>query len=174
MGEVVLPTVRLILVLQKPDEVIAFVEAMPPEIRAEVSPDWLARARATPVGDPWALFFSVVERAGGAVIGNCGFKGPPDPDGAVELAYGIDPNQQGHGYATEAAAALTEFAFADERVRLVRAHSKPDNQASARVLVKCGFGRAGEVIDPEDGLVCRWERVRRLAVAVAVPDSADL
>jgi RimJ/RimL family protein N-acetyltransferase len=101
-----------------------------------------------------------MERAGGAVVGGCGFKGPPDRDGAVELAYGIDPAHRGLGYATEAAAALTEFAFADGRVRLVRAHTKTDNGASARVLLKCGFVRIGEVVDPEDGLVCRWERRR--------------
>lgn len=81
-----LPTVRLDLVLQTPEEVIAFVEAMSPADRAEVSPDWLARARATPAGDPWALGFAVVERGGGAIVGSCGFTGPPDPDGVVVTA----------------------------------------------------------------------------------------
>ena len=37
------------------------------------------------------------------------------------------------------------------------AHSRPENLASARVLEKSGFRRVGQVIDPEDGLVCRWE-----------------
>ncbi len=169
MGAVVLPTARLDLVLQTPDEVIAFIEAMPPADRAEVSPDWLARVRATPAGDPWALSFSVVERDGGAAVGSCGFKGPPDPDGVAELAYGIDPSYRGRGYATEATVAFTEFAFADGRVRLVRAHTRPDNGASARVLAKCGFGRVGEVIDLEDGLVCRWERARETAESGAAP-----
>jgi RimJ/RimL family protein N-acetyltransferase len=76
----------------------------------------------------------------------------------VELAYGIDPTHRGQGYATEAASALAEFAFADGRVHVVRAHTKPGNEASARVLAKCGFRRIGEVVDPEDGLVDRWER----------------
>ena len=156
----VIPTVHLDLVLQTPDEVIAFVEAMPPADRAEVSPAWLARVRTTRAGDPWALGFAVVERSGGGVVGSCGFMGPPDADGMVELAYGIDPSRRGRGYATEAAAALTEFALADARVRRVRAHTKADNGASARVLAKCGFARLGEVIDPEDGPVCRWERTR--------------
>jgi RimJ/RimL family protein N-acetyltransferase len=51
-----------------------------------------------------------------------------------------------------------QFAFASGQVRIVRAHTKPDNPASERVLAKCGFRRVGEVIDPEDGLVRRWER----------------
>jgi RimJ/RimL family protein N-acetyltransferase len=108
----------------------------------------------------WALGFRVVERDGGAVVGSCGFKGPPDADGMVELAYAIDSDRRGRGYATEAAGALTTLAFADGRVRLVRAHTKSENPASARVLTKCGFERIGEVIDPEDGPVCRWERRR--------------
>jgi RimJ/RimL family protein N-acetyltransferase len=160
MSAVVIPTTRLDLVLQTPDEVLARIEAMPPADRAEVSPDWLARVRSTPAGDPWALAFDVIERETGSSVGSCGFKGPPDTDGMVEIAYGIEPDQRGRGYATEAASALTRFAFAAGRVRLVRAHTKPDNPASERVLAKCGFGRIEEVVDPEDGLVCRWEKVR--------------
>ena len=158
MAAVVIPTARLDLVLQTPDEVLAKIEAMPPADRAEVSPDWLARVRVTQPGDVWALSFDVVERDTGSTVGGCGFKGPPDAGGMVEVAYGIDPEERGRGYATEAAAALTRFAFTSGRVRVVRAHTKPDNPASARVLAKCGFASVGEVVDPEDGLVNRWER----------------
>lgn len=160
MSTAVLPTARLELVLQTPEETLAFVEAMPPEDRAEVSPDWIARVRRTQAGDPWSLGFTVRERESKASVGGCAFKGPPEADGMVEVAYGVDEPHRCRGYATEAAAALTEFAFTDDRVRIVRAHSKPDNGPSARVLEKCGFEQRGEVMDPEDGLVCRWERVR--------------
>ena len=81
-------------------------------------------------------------------------------EGVVEIAYGIDPDHQGRGYATEAAAALVEFALATDTVRLVRAHTLPESNASTRVLTKCGFEHIGEHIDPEDGLVWRWERGR--------------
>jgi RimJ/RimL family protein N-acetyltransferase len=158
MPAVVIPTARLDLVLQSPDEVLAWVATLPPTDRAEVSPAWIARVRATAPGDPWALSFRMVERASGSTVGSCAFKGPPDADGVVEVAYGTDPAHRGQGYATEAAGALAQFSFASGRVRRVRAHTKPDNGASARVLAKCGFSRVGEVIDPEDGLVCRWER----------------
>lgn len=155
---VVIPTVRLDLVLQTPDEVLAWVESLPPTDRAEVSPDWIARVRATAAGDPWALSFTAVERESGANVGSCAFKGPPDADGAVEIAYGIDPAHRGRGFATEAAGALAAFAFASGRVRVVRAHTKQDNGASARVLAKSGFHFVGEVVEPEDGLVYRWEQ----------------
>jgi RimJ/RimL family protein N-acetyltransferase len=94
-------------------------------------------------------------------VGGCAFKGPPDGDGVVELAYGIDETHRGRGYATEAAGALAEFAFASGLVRVVRAHTRGENDASARVLSKCGFTRVGDVIDPEDGQVVRWERAGR-------------
>jgi RimJ/RimL family protein N-acetyltransferase len=113
--------------------------------------------RSTPVGDPWALSYKAVERATGAVVGGCAFKGPPDAFGVVELAYSIDPPHRGRGFATEMAGALMGFALASARVRMVRAHTKPDNAASARVLEKCGFRPVGEVIDPKGGPVCRWE-----------------
>jgi len=158
MAAVVIPTASLDLVLQSPEEVLAWFEALAPADRAEVSPEWLARVRAATAGDPWALAFTAVERATGSAVGSCGFKGPPDADGVVEVAYGTDPSHRGRGYATEAAQALAALAFASGRVRLVRAHTKPDNGASARVLAKCGFRRVGEVVDPEDGPVCRWER----------------
>jgi RimJ/RimL family protein N-acetyltransferase len=156
MAGVVIPTARLELVLQTPDEVLAWVESLPVADRAEVSPDWLARVRGTVAGDPWALGFTAAERPSGLAVGTCAFKGPPDVDGVVEVAYGTNPAHRGRGFATEAAGAL-EFAFGSGRVRLVRAHTKPDNGASQRVLTKCGFRRVGEVIDPEDGLVCRWK-----------------
>jgi len=40
----------------------------------------------------------------------------------------------------------------------IRAHTMPDNNASMRVLVKAGFQLVGDVVDEEDGVVCRWER----------------
>jgi RimJ/RimL family protein N-acetyltransferase len=75
----------------------------------------------------------------------------------VEIAYGIAPEEQGKGYATEAAKALVELARTFPEVRVIRAHTLPDGAASKRVLEKCGFQHTGEVIDPEDGLVWRFE-----------------
>jgi RimJ/RimL family protein N-acetyltransferase len=88
------------------------------------------------------------------------FQGTCGTDNAVEIAYVINPECEGRGYATEAAEALVGFAFNSGDVRVVRAHTLPQSNASARVLTKSGFQRIGEVIDPEDGLVWRWERER--------------
>jgi RimJ/RimL family protein N-acetyltransferase len=154
----IIETKNLRLVVPTPAEVLARVDAMAPADRAEVSPDWLAQVRSATATDPWTLGFSMVNRSSCAVIGTCAFKAPPDAEGIVEIAYGVDPDHQGRGYATEATGALVDFAFKSSVVRLVRAHTRHGNTASERVLAKSGFHRVGEVIDPEDGLVLRWER----------------
>lgn len=163
MSALIIPTANLDLVLQTPDELLARIEALSPAERAEVSPDWLARVRVTTPGDPWALGFSVIERATGANVGDCGYKGPPDSESCVEIAYGLAPNYRGRGYATEAARALVNYAFGTGCVRLIRAHTLPEPNASTRVLTKCGFQYIGEVVDPEDGLVWRWEKHQTVA-----------
>jgi RimJ/RimL family protein N-acetyltransferase len=55
---------------------------------------------------------------------------------------------------------MVAYAFHDDRVQTVLAHTLSSNPASARVLTKSGFRYVGQVIDPEDGEVCRWERSR--------------
>jgi len=126
----------------------------------DVSTAWLDTLRKSIETNPWQHGFFVVDREESRVIGTAGFKGAPDADGVVEIAYGIAPEYQGRGYATEAAQALVEFALAEDSVKTVRAHTLPEPNASTRVLTKNGFRHLGEVIDPEDGRVWRWELPR--------------
>ena len=42
-------------------------------------------------------------------------------------------------------------------VRVVRAHTLPERNASTRILERVGFVRAGEAHDPDAGTVWRWE-----------------
>jgi RimJ/RimL family protein N-acetyltransferase len=153
-----LDTPSLRLVLESTEAVLARVDAMPASDRAEVSPEWIARIRNAPEPSPWTHGFAMVEKATGADVGSCAFKARPDAEGMVEIAYGVSEAYRGRGYAKEAAVALVSYALNEGSVTFVRAHTKPDNEASSRVLVAAGFERLGEVIDPEDGLVWRWER----------------
>ncbi len=143
------------LVPRTRDEVRATLEVLPPEVRVEISPLWLALLKKSSAQDPWVHGFHVVDDIG-LTVGLAAFKGPPD-GGVVEIAYAIEPEQQGKGYATYAARALTEFAFATGQVRVVRAHTLPAGIASQRVLLKAGFEKIGEVFEPDDGLVWRFE-----------------
>jgi RimJ/RimL family protein N-acetyltransferase len=153
-----LQTVRLDLVLESTEAVLGRIDALTPQQRAEVSSEWLVRLRNTPVPSVWTHGVFLIDRATGAVVGSAGFKAPPDADAVVEIAYGLEPEYWGRGYAREAARALCEYALREGGAQCVRAHTKPDNPASHRVLAACGFVYLGEVVDPDDGLVQRWER----------------
>ncbi|CAN5523050.1 GNAT family N-acetyltransferase [soil metagenome] len=167
-------TERLRLVPFAPDQILALIEA--PEqfemllgypaadglreffLSDDVSQAFLASLRILHNPDPWHLGFAVLHGACQSVIGSAGFNGAPDADGMVEVAYGIVPDFQGQGFATEANAALVAFAFGSSLVKTVRAHTLPTANASTQVLRKCHFTYIGEFNDPDDGLVWRWER----------------
>jgi [ribosomal protein S5]-alanine N-acetyltransferase len=107
-----------------------------------------------PRPDPWGSYLA---DAGGATVGVCAFKAAPDREGAVEIAYMTFPAYEGRGFATAMAAALVEVADAGGAAMAI-AHTLPKENASCRALRRNGFGHAGEVMDPEDGLVWRWEK----------------
>jgi [ribosomal protein S5]-alanine N-acetyltransferase len=97
-----LQTPSLRLVPQTREQVAAMIEGMTPDVRAQVSADRLTRFHASTKTDPWVQGFRMVHRDSGGVVGTCAFKGPP-AEGTVEIAYGVEPEEQGKGYATEAA-----------------------------------------------------------------------
>src|SRR5688572_18375497 len=108
MDSVTTPLVQLI-----PNTVadaLAQLDAMPPDQRAEVSPHWIFRLQSPDGADPWILGFRIVEGSTGAVIGGCGFNASPDAEGMVGIGYGIYPEHQGKGFATEAVRALIDTA----------------------------------------------------------------
>lgn len=95
--------------------------------------------------------------ADGAVVGCAGLHGGAD---ALELGYWIGEPFWGRGYATEAAQALCTFAF--DRLdadRLVAGHYH-GNEASARVLAKCGFIATGNAAEYSRSRQTRVDLVR--------------
>jgi RimJ/RimL family protein N-acetyltransferase len=57
----------------------------------------------------------------------------------AELGWCLDPAFQGHGYATEAVAALIRLCFVDLGLRRIIANSFADNTASRRVMERLGM-----------------------------------
>ncbi|HEX8365798.1 MAG TPA: GNAT family N-acetyltransferase [Allosphingosinicella sp.] len=109
---------------------------------------------ADPRPDPWGCYLAY---DGETPVGTCAFKTAPDAVGTVELAYMTFPAHEGRGHATAMARELERIAFA-AGASLPIAHTLPLENASNRALRRNGFVFAGEVIDPEDGLVWRWEK----------------
>lgn len=95
--------------------------------------------------DQWQWYAMwMIELRDGTHIGDLCFKGL-DASGMVEIGYGILEEYQGQGYATEAVGAAVLLALQQPGVSRVEAETGPDNQASQRVLEKCGFLPAGTV-----------------------------
>jgi RimJ/RimL family protein N-acetyltransferase len=94
------------------------------------------------------------------IVGTIGFKSPPDSNGSVEIGYGIVPSQQGRGFATQAVDLVVKEGFSQTEVQTIEACTVPIDSASGRVLEKNQFVRDGSKIDPEDGEVWVWRRMR--------------
>lgn len=112
----------------------------------EVAEDCWVEALAARTGDrtlsPWAI----VLRDGGAVAGFCGFFVRPVK--GTTIGYAIVPQYRGRGFATEAAAAVLDWA---ERHDVdAYASIRPPNPASVRVLEKIGMRLVDSYRD-EDG-----------------------
>ena len=100
------------------------------------------QARAWASGVPCAVW----ERASGELVGDCSLHFDTT-FGEWELSYGFRRDRWGHGYATEAARACVAYGFAEMDLEKIVADVEPANEASARVLEKCGFERVGELDD---------------------------
>ncbi len=100
--------------------------------------------------------YLIIHRHDARLIGTCGYKGAPGPDGTVEIGYEIADGYQGRGFASEAARALLDNAFEFEAVAAVTAHTLAEENASCGVLRKLGFRFIGEHVDIEDGRIWEW------------------
>src|SRR4029079_9190060 len=91
-----------------------------------------------------------IDREAREIVGSAGFVGRPRR-GEVELDFVSCPEARSGGIATEAAAALVEWALAQSGVERVVARCDAENAPSIRVLEKLGFQRAGR-----EGRLLRW------------------
>lgn len=94
----------------------------------------------------------IVHVSDAIVIGSMGYKSTPDETGSVEIGYDIIPEYQGHGYATEMAQAMIQWAFQQTNISRVMAECLATNASSIRVLEKVGMNR----LDTTDEMI-HWE-----------------
>jgi ribosomal-protein-alanine N-acetyltransferase len=106
------------------------------------------------------LLRALVRRRDGKMVGHAGFHGPPGTGGLApgkaELGYTVFPTFRGHGYATEAAIALMEWAES-RGIRHFVASVSPGNAPSLAIVRKLGFVQTGRQWDEEDGLELVFE-----------------
>ena len=106
----------------------------------------LGRGRSRADRRPHADAVGIILRDDGALVGYCGFFVRPVK--GTTMGYAILPQYRGRGLATEAAAAVLDWA---ERHDVdVYASVRPPNRASVRVLAKIGMRLVDSYVD-EDG-----------------------
>lgn len=109
----------------------------------------------------WCVPYLMVATGRGAIVGGCGFKGPP-VDGRVEIGYSVVPPERRRGFATAAVAQLLELATAAGGVQQVVAHIVADNTASSNTVARLGFLKGDAIADADGECVVQW--VYRLTV----------
>jgi RimJ/RimL family protein N-acetyltransferase len=94
-----------------------------------------------PAGRGWCVR-AILRREDDAVIGHCGFHGPPEVIGRAEIGYTVFVEFRENGYATEAAQGLVDWAR-EQGSKVVFAAVSPNNPSSIRVIEKVGFRQTG-------------------------------
>ena len=89
-------------------------------------------------------------QAGGPVVGFAGFRDFFDPP-RLQLLYGLHPDVQGRGLATEVAAEVCRFGFEALGFDEVRAAIDSPHDASRAVLERLGFTETHRTEDGEYG-----------------------
>jgi RimJ/RimL family protein N-acetyltransferase len=83
--------------------------------------------------------YAVTERGDGMIVGCAGYGATQDQPGTIEISLWIGAPWWGRGYGTEAAQALIDCAFSDERVDSLWCSNRVTNVRARRVIEKCGF-----------------------------------
>ena len=117
-----------------------------PYARADAE-DYLKLTRAA---EPGALRLSMVLRdAPDVVMGGAGYEGGTED---LELGYWLAEPHWGKGLGTEAAEAVTRFAFANTTYKKMVAGYRLGNEASRRILANLGFVPTHQVMVMSRGL----------------------
>jgi RimJ/RimL family protein N-acetyltransferase len=95
------------------------------------------------------LSAAIALRASGEVVGDLSLQWLSERDRTGELGFMFHPLHQGRGYATEAARALLDVAFAELGLHRVIGRCEARNIASARVLEKLGLRREAHLVENE-------------------------
>jgi len=136
-------------------------ESWPPELYDRAAAQYtLERLEEGPDQAGWWLHYVILKGSSSnspTMVGACGYKGPPSPDGTVEIGYGILQEFRRRGYAKEAARGLIATAFTYPMVTRIIAETLPELAPSLGVLRTAGFRSIGE--GSEAGVI-RFELTR--------------
>lgn len=114
--------------------------------------------------------WAVERRDGGGVVGGLSIRLLPPYEDDLEVSWQLAPEAWGHGYATEAARALVEWAFTQDVDELF-AVARPANQRAIAIAERLGMEWVGETAKYYD-LNLQVYRIRPGELPTASPRSA--
>ena len=100
--------------------------------------DWVIGQYAAMDISKGLLSFGIFERKTGTFLGTVGV-GDHDDLHEPEIFYHLLPEHRGHGFATEAAKAVTEWAMERFQLAYLIGTAAVENRRSQRVLERCGY-----------------------------------
>lgn len=104
---------------------------------------FIAEQQSARPGTPGGWFqFAIELRATGALIGDCGLGLTSEDRREAEIGYTLARQYQRQGYATEAVAAVFDYAFTTLGLRRMVAIADVRNTPSIRVMERLGMRRA--------------------------------
>ncbi len=112
--------------------------------------------------DPSQLGYGVwlmIRTDDSTLIGDVGFVGKSNDEESLEIGYEVLSAYRNQGYATEAVAAIIDFAFKQLQIKKIIAHTPKDNVASIQIMEKLGMQNLGlvEFTDIPDVPMLKWE-----------------
>lgn len=116
------------------------------EVERRIDTVW-STTRFTEEGD--AVGLAVEDQQTGALVGDVVLFWRSEKDRSGEVGYIFDARFAGHGYATEAVAALLALGFDGLGLHRIVARLDERNTASARVAERLGFRREARLVQAE-------------------------
>ncbi|GAB2992240.1 GNAT family N-acetyltransferase [Nocardioides montaniterrae] len=155
-------TDRLLLRLIEPsdlDELLVY-RALPEVCRYIPPVPWTRELGEEQLATPWRmrrdltgegqhLWFAVVRRDDGVLIGDGMLFWHSEANRSGEIGYVVRPQDQGHGYATELARGLLSIAFDGLGLRRVVGRVDTRNPASTAVLTRAGMRQEAVLVENE-------------------------
>ncbi len=83
--------------------------------------------------------WAVIDKASGKMIGTCGFAKLSFENNSAEVGYVLNPEYWGKGIAAEALMRVMEYGFMELNIHRIEAKYIVGNDASRRVMEKCGM-----------------------------------
>lgn len=100
---------------------------------------WVQSRYLKTTQDAARIMLAVALKSSAKLIGMVGIGNKEEVNNEIEIAYFISEEYSNHGYISEAAKAMAEWAFANLKLDYLIAIVEPDNIPSQKVVENCGF-----------------------------------